>query len=166
MVDLMVTYLEMTAAPAGAPKSSPLPGFMIEQARMKRLEYVTLYRRVGEPFQWDQRLRMEPEALEGHLSDPSTYVYLLRNGDEAVGLCEFTGVGQEDVELANFGLAPEMQGKGLGGFLLDGALRSCWRHSPKRIWLRTDTNDHPNAVAVYRKAGFKPSLRRVESFPD
>lgn len=166
MVDLMVTYLEMTTPPAGAAKLSSLPGFAVEQARMGRDAYLALYRRVGEPFQWDQRLRMEPGALDQHLAYPSTHIYTLRNGDEAAGLCEFSGVGQEDVELANFGLVPGMQGKGLGGFFLDSALRDCWRHAPKRIWLRTDTNDHPNAVAVYGKAGFKPYLRRVESFPD
>ncbi len=166
MVDLMVAYLEMRAVPAGASKPSPLPGFAVEQVRMGRDVYLALYRCVGEPFQWDQRLRMEPEALDAHLADPSTYIYVLRNSKEVVGLCEFSGVGQDDVELANFGLIPGMRGKGLGGFLLDNALRSCWRPSTKRIWLRTDTNDHPNAVAVYGKAGFKPYLRRVESFPD
>ena len=35
-----------------------------------------------------------------------------------------------------------------------GLGRGCWR-CPKRIWLHTDTWDHPAAVRVYQRAGFE-----------
>jgi GNAT superfamily N-acetyltransferase len=166
MVDLMVTYMEMTAPPSSAPKSPPDPALTIERERLGRDAYVALYRAVGEPLQWDQRLRIDGETLDRLLADPSTHIYVLRLKGVAVGLCEFARVGGPEVELAYFGLVPAAQGKSFGPFLLDHALRRCWEHPTKRIWLRTDTNDHPSAIPVYSKAGFQPYLRRIESFPD
>jgi GNAT superfamily N-acetyltransferase len=166
MVDLMVTYLEMSAPPVSAPKPPTVAGLTVEREHMSRAGYLALYRRVGEPVQWDQRLRLDPETLDKLLEDPSTHIHVLRLDGEAMGLCEFAQVGKPFVELVHFGLAPEMQDKGFGGFLLDHALRRCWEHAPKRIWLHTDTNDHPKALSVYSKVGFRPYLRRLESFPD
>lgn len=166
MVELMVTYLEMSALPSSVPRPSPVAGLTVGRERMDRAPYLALYRRVGEPVQWDQRLHLDPEALDRLLEDHSTHIHVLRLGGEAVGLCEFVHVGKPYVELVHFGLVPETQGKGFGAFLLDHALRRCWEYRPTRIWLHTDTNDHPNAISVYLKAGFRPYLRRMESFPD
>ena len=166
MVDLMVTYMEMTEPPSTAPKSLPHSSLVVERERLGRADYITLYRAVGEPLQWDQRLRSEPETLDRLLADPSTHIHVLRLNGDAIGFCEFAGVGEPEVELVHFGLVPAAQGKGFGPYLLDHALRQSWRHSPNRIWLHTDTNDHPNAVPVYSKAGFRLFLQRIESFPD
>ena len=50
--------------------------------------------------------------------------------------------------------------------LLLAALGDCWTFKPERIWLKTDTNDHPAAVGTYERAGFRSYLRRLETFPD
>ena len=165
MVDLLVTYMEMTEPPPAAPKSSPDSSLRVERERLGRTDYMTLYRAVGEPLQWDERLRVEPETLDRLLTVPSTHILVLRLNGEAIGFCEFARVGEPEVELVHFGLVPAAQGKGFGPYLLDHALRRCWQHSPNRIWLHTDTNDHPSAVPVYAKAGFRPFLQRIETFP-
>lgn len=90
----------------------------------------------------------------------------MRVDGEAAGLCEFNGVGQVDDELTHFGLIPRFQGRKLGPFLLDRSLRAAWSHRPERLWLHTDTYDHPGAQEVYRRAGFKPYAQRMETFPD
>ena len=68
--------------------------------------------------------------------------------------------------MVNFGLVPAMQGMKLGPFLLDRALRAVWQNGPRRIWLHTDTNDHPRAATVYARAGFLPYCQRLEHFDD
>lgn len=166
MVDLMVTYMEMTAPPSSTPVEVPAPGVAVGHERLARADYLNLYRAVGEPVQWDQRLRLGPSALDSLLDDPSNPVYVLRSQGQASGFCEFAGFGGDDVELVHFGLVPEAQGRGLGRYLLNSALRACWAASPRRVWLHTDTNDHPRAMATYTKAGFSPYLRRLETFPD
>jgi ribosomal protein S18 acetylase RimI-like enzyme len=162
MADLLVTYLEMPAPPGEAALASPMGDAVVAREQFDPEAYLGLYRAVGEPWQWDQRLCMTTESLRALLASPSTHLYILRLVSEAVGLCEFERVGEPDVELTNFGLVPEAQGRKLGPFLLDWALRSVWSHNPRRIWLHTDTNDHPKAIPTYQRAGFRIFMSRVE----
>jgi GNAT superfamily N-acetyltransferase len=165
MVSLLVTYMEMTAPPALPAVEPPLDA-VVQCERMAAVDYLDLYRRVGAPVQWDSRLKMAVADLDRWLSAEDNRVNVLRLGGLAVGLCEFEGIGRAEVELVHFGLAPAVQGRGLGTYLLDRSLRDCWRFGPDRIWLHTDTNDHPNAAFVYAKAGCVPYRQRVETFAD
>ncbi|MGX5846729.1 GNAT family N-acetyltransferase [Mesorhizobium sp. PL10] len=166
MVDLLVTYMEMRQANPAPCRASPAAGATVARERLDRAAYLSLYRAVGEPVQWDQRLRMAAEDLERLLALSSTHIHVLRVEGEAAGLCEFNGVGQPDVELTHFGRVPAFQGRRFGPFLLDQALRAVWSHAPQRVWLHTDTYDHPSAQSVYGRAGFKPYVQRMETFPD
>jgi len=105
---------------------------------------------------------MSPSDLQEILSNPTTHVYILRLNGSAIGLCEFEGVGQANVELTNFGLIREAQGQRLGLYLLDYAVREIWAHPTQRIWLHTDTWDHPKAIATYQRAGFDIYKRNQE----
>ena len=107
-----------------------------------------------------------PADLETLLALPSSFVFVLMLQGKSVGMCEFNGVGNADVELMHFGLVPEAQGRRLGPFLLDWSLRRIWAEGAKRIWLHTDTNDHAKAQSVYARAGFAVFDRRLETFPD
>jgi GNAT superfamily N-acetyltransferase len=166
LVDLLVTYMEMRQANPAPARVKPAAGASVALERLDSASYISLYRAVGEPVQWDQRLRMAAGDLERLLALPSTHIHVLRVEGVAAGLCEFNGVGQPDVELVHFGLVPAFQGRRLGPFLLDRALRAVWSHAPQRVWLHTDTYDHPSAQSVYGRAGFKAYAQRVETFPD
>jgi GNAT superfamily N-acetyltransferase len=151
---LRVTYLELTE-PAPAPPLH-LGGERVVRERMTRTNYLALYRRVGETLGWDQRLSMAAAALDALLAGNSLHIYVLRDMQgEALGFCEFDRTDFPQVELKNFGLVPESQGRGLGPWLLATALQAEWRANPDRIWLHTDTWDHPAAVRVYADAGFR-----------
>ena len=167
MVQLLVTYLEMNAPPRGPELSPPLGTVIVEREAPDATTYLALYRAIGAPLHWDQRSRMASDELQGFLTGPATRLYVLRLADRSVGMCEFDRVGEPDVELTHFGLIPDFQGQRLGPYLLDRALRSIWA-SPgtRRIWLHTDTYDHPKALSVYQRAGFQTYDQRVETFPD
>lgn len=128
--------------------------------------YLALYRSVGDPLQWDSRLRVDPVELATFLCDDTCAIFVLRESGAAVGICEFEGFGQTDVELTHFGLIPSAQGRGMGSYLLDECLRECWANRPRRVWLHTDTNDDPLAIAVYERAGFRCYKSEIETFPD
>jgi ribosomal protein S18 acetylase RimI-like enzyme len=166
MVDLLVSYFEAEAPPPGPVLDPPVAGCTIDRKSLDAAGYLSLYRAVGEAVQWDARLRLPMAELETFLRNPATRIYVLRLDGTAVGLCEFDNVGSPKVELCNFGLIPAAQGRGLGPYLLDHAMRAIWRCAPRSVWLHTDTNDHPGAVSVYRRAGFQIYRQRVESFPD
>jgi GNAT superfamily N-acetyltransferase len=158
---LRVTYLELHEPPAPA---DPRSGHeRIAREHLALGEYLALYRSVGEALRWDQRLRMPEADLVALLESGSLSTYVLRDGHgRALGFCEFDRHAFPQVELKNFGLIPEAQGRGLGPWLLAVALREEWSASPARIWLHTDTWDHPVAVRVYERAGFRVYAVRDE----
>jgi ribosomal protein S18 acetylase RimI-like enzyme len=158
---LRVSYLELREPPApAAARSGPE---RIARERLALGEYLALYRSVGEALHWDQRLRMPEADLVALLESGSLSTYVLRDGHgRAIGFCEFDRHAFPQVELKNFGLIPEAQGRGLGPWLLAVALREEWSASPARIWLHTDTWDHPAAVRVYERAGFRVYAVRDE----
>jgi len=158
---LWVTYLELRDAPALAvPRTGPES---IRLEAMTGTDYLELYRRVGEPLRWDTRLDMPIGELESLLAGGSLNTHVLRAGEAAgpsgggaaLGICEFERQAFPEIELKHFGLVPEAQGRGLGLWLLSTALCREWASGATRIWLHTDTWDHPAAVPVYRRAGFK-----------
>ena len=162
---LDVTYLELRTAPA-AVRAPQLAG-RVALERPSLEPYLTMYRRVGESLRWDQRLHMPRAELERLLESGRISIYVLREAaGEALGFCEFDRSRFPDIELKNFGLIPEAYGQGLGPWLLSIALEREWRTGPKRIWLHTDTWDHPAAVRVYRKAGFQVMAVRHERVDD
>ena len=119
MVELLVTYLDMTAPPSGPALASPVATATIGRENLSLAAYLDLYRAVGEPLDWDQRLRMPAAELSALLAHPSTWLNVLRVDGTAAGFCEFNGVGEPVVELVHFGLVAAFQGRRLGPYLLD-----------------------------------------------
>lgn len=155
-----VSYLQLTRQPAPVPVH--VGDERISRENPSISEYLDLYARIGEPLRWDQRFKMPRTELLRLLESERSAIYLLRDsGAQALGLCEFER-GVRDVELKNFGLLPMAQGKGLGPWLLRTALHSEWASRPGRIWLHTDTWDHPAAMHVYESAGFEVYRVREE----
>lgn len=162
----VVTHLEMRARPRARPlKPSPL--------RLKRWsapsidKYRMLYRRVGEPWLWFSRLVMADDALAVILTDPALEIFAVLDpqGIE-VGLLELDFREPGQCEIAFFGLIPQLTGQGMGGWLMGQALGLAWRSGVERVWVHTCTLDHPGALGFYRKHGFVPYRRTVETFAD
>lgn len=166
MVRLLVNYMEQRDAPCGRALPPPRSDATVRIETPSTGDYLDLYREVGEPVQWDDRYRMSSDALSAFLQDAATTIFVLSVGGAWVGLCEACLTPPGEAEITNFGLVPRVQGQKLGPFLLDHALRALWSRPLRRIWLHTDTNDHPNAVKVYEKAGFRTYDRRWQDFPD
>jgi len=158
---LRVTYLELRDAPTR--KAPPVGNVRIVRERLSSWAYLDLYKSVGEPLGWDQRIRMPEGELAALLEAESLSVYVLRDPlGEGLGFCEFDRREFPDVELKNFGIVTAAQGRGLGPWLLSVALCEEWNHGPTRIWLHTDTWDHPAAIRVYERAGFRVFAVRDE----
>jgi ribosomal protein S18 acetylase RimI-like enzyme len=150
---LRVSYMRLTEAPSVPHPHTGAESISLEQ--MSLAAYLALYKSVGGPLRWDQRLLMPEAALE-LLADNHLRIYVLRNADHAeLGFCEFDHGTFPEVELKNFGLVPEAQGRGLGRYLLATSLKEEWKFNPTQIWLHTDTWDHPAAIHVYESLGFR-----------
>ena len=158
---LRVTYMELREAPR-PPRQRRGPERVVQEP-LTQEAYLALYRSVGESLRWDQRLKMPEAELIALLSGDSLSIYVLQTQlEQTLGFCEFDRSAFPDIELKNFGLIPPAQGRGLGPWLLSVGLCEEWKSRPTRIWLHTDTWDHPAAIPVYERAGFRLYATRDE----
>jgi GNAT superfamily N-acetyltransferase len=161
-VETVVTYLEMTAPPAGPPRPAPRQGLEIRRAERPTVSfYRYLYAAVGEPWTWAVRRWLSDPELAAILNDPRVEVNVLWAGGVPAGYAELDRRAPADVELAYFGLMPEFIGQGLGAYLLDWAIHHAWRGRPRRLWLHTCDLDHPRALGFYQRLGFRIYDRRA-----
>jgi len=155
----VITHLEMRAPPwgDGMPPANlpPASDIRIELASNVSVPfYRSLYNAVGEAWLWWERRVMSDAALSAILSDPAVEIRVLHAGDTVAGYSELDRRRAGDVEVAYFGLTPAFIGRGLGRYLMDVTLRAAWAKETKRVSVHTCTEDHPGALAFYRRAGF------------
>ena len=161
----VVTFLEMRERPNLAIPLSPLRLRRIE--RPAPAEYRDLFRLVGSPWLWFSRLLLDDAALDAITHDPKVQLYAVE--DEAgrpSGMLELDLREAGACELAFIGLVPALAGRGHGRWLLAEALDKAWRPGVARVHVHTCSLDHPAALPAYRRAGFAPYKRAVETFPD
>lgn len=166
MVATVVTSLEMTERPK--PRLAPDAPFRLVRWREPSLDkYRALFRRVGEPWMWFSRLVMADAELAAIIGDPAVEIYAVedRRGIE-IGLLELDFRKAGEAEISFFGLVPELAGKGHGSWLMAQTLALGWRSGVDRMWVHTCTLDHPGALGFYRRHGFRPFERAVETFAD
>ena len=173
----VVTYLEIRSRrPPLVPAAAPV-GLAVRRVLQPELTwYRNLYRAVGQDWLWFRRLRMSDEDLARAIHDPAVQIYALsRDGDgqghkesnpEDKGLLELDFSSPAEVEIAYFGLTPDLIGRGAGRYLMEAALRAAWDASPQRVCVHTCTLDHPQALSFYLKAGFVPYKRALEIADD
>lgn len=165
-VACIVTALEMLARP----RARPMPQSMLRLVRWQAPgceKYRQLFRRIGEPWLWFSRLIMDEARLTAIICDPLVEIFAVCDpqGIE-VGILELDFRKSGECELVFFGLIPELSGKGHGGWLMAQAIALGWRKGVTRLWVHTCTLDSPGALGFYRKAGFKPYARSIETFDD
>ena len=162
----IVTSLEMCARP----KPRPLPASPLRLVAWRApapAAYRALFRRVGASWLWFSRLMLDDAALTAILHDPAVDLYAVtdRAGIE-VGVLELDFRTSGECEIAFFGLVPELTGKDHGDWLMAQALALGWRKDVMRMWVHTCTLDHPGALGFYRRHGFTPFARAIETFAD
>lgn len=150
-----VKYLEMVTPPGPAAGPAP-PGVEIVRVEEVDLEdYRRLYRRVGDPWNWFMRRRLDDDGLRYILEESRHELLHLVADGEVVGFAELDYRNLPDVELEYFGLVPEQIGRGLGGWFLGAVIADVWSRQVDRFWLHTCEFDHPRAVEVYESRGLR-----------
>lgn len=164
-LSLTITYLDMTSRPRLAhppmPVSTPL-------AFMRAVDptlpfYRFLYNQVGEPWLWWERRAMSDDELAAIIGDERVEIYVLYVDGVPAGFAELDRRGEPDIELAYMGLMPAFVGRKLGPYLLHAAIDTAWSHNPRRLTVNTCELDHPKALALYQRFGFRPyDQKKVE----
>lgn len=155
-----VTYLEMTG------QGELRPGRVVPALELRREGGLSplarsVQARVGAAYGWRSSTRSDQEWQELALAYPRRQYWLTTLAGETAGIAVLEPHPGGDVEVRTFGLLPEFVGQGLGGHALTLALRQAWATEPleaeavRRVWLHTDSNDHPNALLNYRSRGLR-----------
>ena len=137
-IDLVVTYLEMTAPPT----SPPPPPLAVKHALLRAERppvsfYRYLYSTVGDPWLWYERRAMDDAHLAEIIHHDDVAIYVLYVGGVPAGFSELDRRRKPEVELAYFGLTPEFMGRGLGAYLLRWTVDEAWARQPHRLRVNT-----------------------------
>ena len=151
------TYLELSTPETFRPTRPFGPGTrLLRHDPCAPADYRRLYAAVGGPWYWRDRLTWDDATLRAHLQSPDIAVWELLVDDTSAGYFELRKSGNDEVEIAYFGLVPQFIGRGLGGALLTAAVEEAWRFGGRRVWLHTCTLDSPHALPNYKARGFRP----------
>ena len=121
-----------------------------------------LYTEVGRRYHWVDRLGWSDEDISRYLGDPAVSLWVMSVGGQVAGYFELRREPDGAVEIVYFGLFEPFIGRGLGGHLLTEAVERAWDLGATRVWLHTNTLDHPAALPNYLKRGF--TVFRTEQY--
>lgn len=129
------------------------PGTVLQPMRLSHLAQVMHIESRSYSFPWTHGNFVDSLA-SGYLAQ-----VLLDEGGAVIGyLVAMCGVGE--MHLLNITVAPECQGRGHAGTLLDALEAECRRLALAQLWLEVRQGNH-RAQALYRRRGFvEVGLRR------
>jgi GNAT superfamily N-acetyltransferase len=163
-VSVVRTYLEMRDRSA----LRPAPALDDLAIRIERMHdcpasfWRYLYTEVGRAHHWVDRLGWTDDEIRAYLADPAVSVHLLTVRGAPAGYFELHREPDDAIELVYFGLLPEFTGRGIGRRFLTQAVSCAWDEGASRVWLHTNTLDHPAALPNYLNRGF--TIARTESY--
>ncbi|HEX6958384.1 MAG TPA: GNAT family N-acetyltransferase [Ferrovibrio sp.] len=170
--NVTVVYLEMTRGPA---PNAPNPPPLVPKLALMKLEkpttgfYRYLYDTVGRPWHWVDRHRLSDVALGQIICDPRVEIWVPYVGGVPAGYIELdrreeTLSDLKPINIAYFGLAPEFFSRGLGPWLLRTGIGQAFFYGTQRLTVNTCNLDHPAALPLYQKVGFRPYQTREAVF--
>lgn len=162
-IEVTVTFLEMYAPPAVSPSVPYNRQVALLKTRDIPLHfYRYLMDRVGRKWHWVNVLRLDDDELAAGIHREDRDIRVLYLDGSPAGFFDLKPHLPEEVELAYFGMMDHATGQGIGRWFLGSAIAAAWSHGPKRVTVQTCTLDHPAALPLYQKLGFKPVAQKKE----
>lgn len=164
----IATVMEMRPEERQALEPIDLPAdWRFERAEHLSLErYRSLFRAVGRDHLWYARLLMSETEIAASLASEKTAIFILTVDGEDAGLAELDLSGPGGCEIVYFGVVPALIGTGAARFMMERAIAFAFERPIERLWLHTNTNDHPRAMRFYRRFGFRPIHQFLELTDD
>ena len=149
------TYLEQTARIRQTPAWPEGEWVVSRLVSCPASYYRFLYREVGRPWHWIDRLPWSDDRIRAHLATPGIEIWQLALGGTPAGFAELARNGDGSVEIVYFGLLPEFIGRRAGAPFLAAMLDRAWDGGAARITVNTCTLDHAKALSTYLAGGFR-----------
>jgi ribosomal protein S18 acetylase RimI-like enzyme len=136
------------------PRASRTAGFKVVFVKRRNVaQCKRLWSRVGAGF-WTERVRWDQARWHKHLRQPNVSFWIALVSGQEAGCFELTE-STRGVKIEGFGLLPQYRGEGLGRDLLTAATERAFATGAPKVWLRTATDDHPNALPNYLSGGYR-----------
>ena len=160
-----VSYLEMNEPPSfGWPKKPVGYIFVLNSPSPSSRYFFDLYAAVGAKYEWTDKYELPIHEVEHFLCNQSVKMFTLFKDGWTAGFFILDGRQKQICDLAYFGLVPEAMGHGYGEYLLRFAVKQAWERSGIEILtVNTNSLDHPSALPLYKKIGFKVVNREQET---
>ena len=156
-ISTVVTYLVIEELPRTLPPMPAGPKLALMKAEQIPLHfYRYLYRTVGSAWLWFERLHLSDENLARRVHRDGIEIFVLYGNGAPAGYYELDFRKAHSANLAYFGLMPEWIGRGIGPWLLGSAIAEMFSRGASRATVNTCTLDHPAALPLYQKLGFRP----------
>ncbi len=170
--NVVVVYLDMTIPPPELPNPAPLLDTKLALLKLDRPStsfYRYLYGAVGRPWHWVERHRLSDIDLAEIIQHKDVEIFVPYIGGVPAGYAELDSREAPVNELgamniAYFGLMPESIGRGLGPWFLRWAVQYAFSKGIPRLTVNTCNLDHPSALPLYQKVGFRPYQSREAVF--
>jgi GNAT superfamily N-acetyltransferase len=160
IVETTVTYLEMPAPPAHLPPMPLSPRLALMKSENIPLHYYRyLYSAVGASWLWFERLLLDDETLSAKVHRAAVEVFVLYANGSPGGYYELDFSKPKRANLVYFGLMPEWTGMKIGPWLLGCAVGEAFSRGVEQLAVNTCTLDHPAALPLYQRLGFRPVRR-------
>lgn len=171
LLTTQVTQLVLHQLPEH-PVAPPTTGRQLTVLKVRHIPlayYRFLYEAVGKPHHWTSR-RLPDDALAREIHAPNVRMRVLYCDGVPAGWFELdAGRAPRETRLVHFAIMPEFRGQNLSRYLLSQAIVAGFEEQPSALTVETNTLDHPAAMPLYRKMGFRPvSTREVvtPAYPD
>ena len=159
-LETTITYLRMDRPPPVYPaKPANIHAALLTAHKPPLHFYRYLYFQVGIAWHWESRLRLTDVALKKTIHDDACEITVLHVDGAPAGFFEINRKSTKLSDLAYFGMMEHVHGMGLGKWFLGQAIGAAWASEPDAVTVNTCTLDHPAALPLYQKLGFKPYRR-------
>ena len=160
ILDTTVTYLAMTKPPGILPPAPLDQRLALMKAEAIPLHfYRYLYATVGANWLWVERLALDDPALSERIHKAGVEISVLYASGAPAGYYELDFGDPARTNLAYFGLMPEWTGAGIGPWFLGSAIAEGFSRGASELTVNTCTFDHPAALPLYQRLGFRPVRR-------
>ncbi len=151
---VIVTTLELTSLDALRP-AARRPAAELVRARRPSPELNRyFYTSVGGDHAWRDRLDWTWDEWLDTIARPGYETWYLTVEGTPAGYFELDATRLPGCTIAYFGLVPAFAGRGLGGWLLEQAVRRAFALGCSRVEVETCTLDGPTALPNYLARGF------------
>ena len=137
--------------------------FAYKFKRSSAKSFLKLYNKVGYNYEWNDMLKIKEKIIKELIQNQKVDFFLYFKNLNLLGFFVLDFRKEGIADLMYFGLLPKAVGLGYGKNMLKFAMDESYKKNVKKITVNTNNLDHPSALPLYKKNGFRPLKKEIHS---